>query len=181
MDSKRQSVRQRCIAGMRGLFVAAAVSLLLLLLLPGRAEAQAPRKTPSDGVTYGAWQLLCQPGGCAIVQRTVRAVILFGYNVQGGALVMQVRLPTDAPIGRPVALRMHKSGTLLQMRVTACGKTYCTASAAPAKMNQVIALFSKEPGGTLGYQLAQDLELEVFSLNGFSRALQELRKHPPKK
>jgi invasion protein IalB len=176
MDSKKRSFRRKCIAGMRGFFVLAAVAMPLL---SGQAMAQAPGQQKPAG--YGAWELVCQEQGCAIAHRTVRAVIIFGYNASDGALVMQVRLPADAPVGRPVAIRMHKSGTILQMRVTDCGKTFCTASAAPSKMDQVTALFEKEAGGTLGYQLAQDMELEVFSLNGFPRALEELRKHPAKK
>ncbi len=67
------------------------------------------------------------------------------------------------------------------MRVTSCEKTFYVASAAPDKMDQVIALFAKEDGLTLGYQLAQQMQLEVFSLAGFPRALEELRKNAPKK
>ena len=39
---------------------------------------------------------------------------------------------------------------------------------------------SKETSGTLGYQLGQQMQLEVFSLKGFNKAIAELRKRAPK-
>lgn len=171
--------------GLRGLLLAAAFPLLL----GGQAFAQAQKpavETPGlKRQGFGRWNLICQGSKCAIATHAVRAAIVFGFNASDGALVMQVRLPTDAPEGRPVALRLHKSGTVLNLRVNGCQKTYCAAAAAVGKTEQVVALFSKEASGTLGYQLAQDMQLEVFSLNGFVKAMEELRKikskAPPKK
>lgn len=178
MDTKTHGFHQARRAGMRRLIAGTA---LALLALAGPAAAQAPGQAPGKTVAYGSWELVCQTQGCAIAQRSVRAVIIFGFNTSNGELVMQVRLPPDAPQGRPVAIRTHKSGTTLHLRVTGCEKTFCVASAAPDKLDQVIALFAKEDGGTLGYQLAQQMQLEVFSLSGFPRALEELRKTAPKK
>jgi invasion protein IalB len=181
MDIKTHGFHQARGAGMRRLIAGTALALWALTAPAGPAAAQAAAQAPGKTVAYGVWELVCQTQGCAIAQRSVRAVMIFGFNTSNGILVMQVRLPTDAPQGRPVAIRTHKSGTMLHMRVTSCEKTFCVASAAPDKMDQVIALFSKEDGLTLGYQLAQQMQLEVFSLAGFPRALEELRKSAPKK
>jgi len=178
MDTKTHGFHQARGAGIRRLIAGTA---LALLALAGPAAAQAPAQAPGKTIAFGSWELVCQTQGCAIAQRSVRAVILYGFNTSTGVLVMQVRLPPDAPEGRPVAIRTHKTGTMLHLRVTGCEKTFCVASAAPDKMDQVIALFAKEDGVTLGYQLAQQMQLEVFSLAGFPRALEELRKHAPKK
>jgi invasion protein IalB len=164
--------------GLRGFLLAAA--LPLLLAGPAVAQAQKPAvgAQPTKRGSYGAWDLLCQGQTCAIAHRTVRAVLVFGNSSDGG-MAMEIRLPTDAPQGRPVAMRLHKSGTVLNLRVNDCFPTFCRALAAGSKTEQVIELFSKEPGGTLGYQLAQDMQLEVFSLNGFTKAIEELRKLKP--
>jgi invasion protein IalB len=163
--------------GWRGVLLAAAVPLLLA----GQAFAQAQKPAaaaPTKRGSFGEWDLLCQGQTCAIAHRAVRAVIVFG-NSSDGSMAMEIRLPTDAPQGRPVALRLHKSGTVLNLRVNDCFPTFCRALAAGGKTDEVIALFSKEPSGTLGYQLAQDMQLEVFSLNGFAKAVEELRKLKP--
>ena len=180
MDRETKMERRMRRIGLRGALLAAA----LPLLLGGQAFAQAQKPavdTPGlkrQGI--GQWNLICQGPNCAIATHAVRAAIVFGFNAGDGALAMQVRLPTDAPQGRPVALRLHKSGAVLNLRVTDCQKTFCTAAAAIGKTEQVIDLFSKEAGGTVGYQLAQDMQLEVFSLNGFVKAMEELRKTKPK-
>ena len=158
---------------------------LLLALIPGDVAAQdKPAQVPNVGpgverTTYGNWHLLCNGPNCAIATNAVRGVLVFGFNSSNGSMVMQVRLPTESPEGRPVAIRLHKSGTLLQLRVGACDQTYCAASAAADKTGQVVDLFAKEASGTLGYQLAQQMQLEVFSLNGFGKAIAELRKRQP--
>ena len=54
------------------------------------------------------------------------------------------------------------------------------ASGAADKTEQVIQVMSKETSGTLGYQLGQQMQLEVFSLKGFNKAIAELRKRAPK-
>ena len=164
--------------GLRAVLLAAA----LPVLLGGQAFAQAQKPAagaqPTKRGSYGEWDLLCQGQTCAIAHRAVRAVMVFG-NSSDGSMAMEIRLPTDAPKGRPVALRLHKSGTVLNLRVNDCFPTFCRALAAGGKTGQVIELFSKEPSGTLGYQLAQDMQLEVFSLNGFVKAVEELRKIKP--
>ena len=158
---------------------------LAVALVPGDVAAQSkPAQVPNVGsgvkrTTFGNWHLLCNGPNCAIATNAVRGVLVFGFNSSDGSLVMQVRLPTDSPEGRPVAIRLHKSGTLLQLRVGACDQSYCAASAASNKTGQVVDLFTKEASGTLGYQLAQQMQLEVFSLNGFSKAMAELRKRQP--
>jgi len=78
-----------------------------------------------------------------------------------------------------MAIRLHKSGALLQLRVGGCTKAYCTAAAAADKTEQVIQIMSKEASGTIGYQLGQQMQLEVFSLKGFNKAIAELRKRKP--
>jgi invasion protein IalB len=164
--------------GARGFLLA--VALPLLLAGQAAAQAQKPAADAPAGkrAAYGEWDLLCQGSTCAIAHRAVRAVMVFGTSSDGG-MAMEIRLPTDAPQGRPVALRLHKSGTVLNLRVNDCFPTFCRALAAGGKTDQVIDLFSKEPSGTLGYQLAQDMQLEVFSLNGFVKAVEELRKIKP--
>lgn len=180
MDRETKMERRMRRTGLRGVLLAAA----LPLLLGGQVFAQAQKPAvDTPGLKrqgFGQWNLVCQGPNCAIATHAVRAAIVFGYNAGDGALAMQVRLPTDAPQGRPVALRLHKSGAVLNLRVTDCQKTFCTAAAAIGKTEQVIDLFSKEAGGTVGYQLAQDMQLEVFSLNGFVKAMEELRKTKPK-
>ena len=110
----------------------------------------------------------------------MRGVILFGYNASDGSMVMQVRLPPEAPQGRPVAIRLHKSGSVLQLRVGGCQQTFCTAAAAADKTQQVVQLMAKEASGTLGYQLGQQMQIEVFSMVGFTKAYAELLKRKPK-
>jgi invasion protein IalB len=134
--------------GWRGALLAAAVPLLLA----GQAFAQAQKPAAAAATkrgSFGEWDLLCQGQTCAIAHRAVRAVIVFG-NSSDGSMAMEIRLPTDAPQGRPVALRLHKSGTVLNLRVNDCFPTFCRALAAGGKTDEVIALFSQEPSGTLG-------------------------------
>jgi invasion protein IalB len=165
-------------AGTRALLGAAA---LTLLLSPVGAQAQAPNTGAGvKKTTYDNWHLLCQGASCAAATNATRAVVLFGYNTKDKNLVMQLRLPTDAPAGRPVAIRLHGTGALLQLRVSGCTKTYCTAAAAADKTEQVIKILAKESSGTVGYQLGQQMQLEVFSLKGFTKAISELRKRKPK-
>ena len=184
MDRITDKTSQPRMAGRRGLFYAAAV-LSLLLLSPLEAAAQGkPAQAPNTGpdvkrTTFDSWHLLCQGQSCAVATNAVRGVLVFGYNASDGSLVMQVRLPTDSPEGRPMAIRLHGSGALLQLRVGGCEKTYCTAAAAADKTEQVIQLLSKESSGTIGYQLGQQMQLEVFSLKGFTKAMAELRKRKP--
>ncbi len=165
-------------AARRGVLLAAALPLFLGGQALAQAQKPAAEAQPVKRGTYGAWDLLCQGQTCAIASRAVRAVLVFG-NSSDGKLAMEIRLPTDAPQGRPVAMRLHKSGTVLNLRVNDCFPTFCRALAAGGKTDQVIEIFSKEPGGTLGYQMAQDMQLEVFSLNGFPKAVEELRKIKP--
>jgi invasion protein IalB len=163
-------------AGTRALLGAAALTLLL-----SPVGAQAPNTEPGvKRTTFDGWQLLCKNQSCAATTTAVRAVIVFGYAASDKTMVMQVRLPTDAPEGRPVAIRLHKSGTVLQLRVGNCSKVYCLAAAAADKIDQVIEVLGKETSGTLGYQLGQQMQLEVFSLKGFTKAISELRKRKPK-
>ena len=158
--------------------IATAAILPLLLCIP--AHAQKPAEPPlGKRASYGQWDLLCQGETCAVAHRAVRAVLVFGNSSQG-TMAMEIRLPTDAPQGRPVAMRLHKSGAVLNLRVNDCFKTFCRALAAGGKTDQVVSLFSKEASGTLGYQVGQDMQLEVFSLNGFAKAIDELRKIQPK-
>ena len=169
--------------GCRAFLCAAAA--LSLLLAPGVATAQnKPAQAPNTGpgvkrTTFDRWHLLCKGNSCAIATTAVRGVIVFGYNASDGKMVMQVRLPTDAPEGRPVGIRLHKSGSVLQLRVNGCQKTFCAAPAAADKTQQVVQLLSKESSGTLGYQLGQSMQIEVFSLVGFNKAYGELLKHKP--
>jgi len=184
MDRIRNEKGWPRLPGQRRLLLAAAA--ISVLLLPIQAFAQGkPAQAPNTGpevkrTTYDRWHLLCNTKSCAVATTAVRGVILFGYNASDGALVMQVRLPPQAPDGRPVGIRLHKSGTVLQLRVSGCQKTFCAAAAARDKTEQVIQLFSKEVSGTLGYQLGQQMQIEVFSLAGFNKALSELRKRAPK-
>jgi invasion protein IalB len=165
-------------AGRRAALGAAAA--LALLAAPVAANAQQQAAPPVKRTAFDNWYVQCRGNTCAAATQATRAVVLFGYNVKDGSLVMQVRLPTDAPAGRPMAIRLHKSGALLHFSVNACAKTYCLAAAAPDKTEKIIQLLSKEPSGTLGYQLGQQLQLEVFSLKGFTKAITELRKHKPR-
>jgi len=162
--------------------VLGAAAALALLLSPVAAGAQ--NKAPSKGAkvtetTFDNWRLICNGSSCAAVTRGVRAIIVFGYNAADGKMVMQIRLPTDAPERRPLAIRLHKSGMLLQLSVGGCNKKYCTAAGAPSKTEQVVAVMSKEQSGTIGYQLGQQMQLEVFSLKGFNKTIAELRKRKP--
>lgn len=174
---------RRRAAGLRALAGAIAVASLLFAPVAATAQqkpAQAPKAGPGvKRTTFDRWHLLCQGQSCAIATNAVRGVIIFGYNASDGSLVMQVRLPTDAPEGRPIAIRLHKSGTVLQLRVSTCQKTFCAAAAARDKTTQVVALLTKETSGTLGYQLGQTMQLEVFSLVGFNKAYSELLKRKP--
>jgi invasion protein IalB len=183
MQSTESSQRRRRAAGFRALFGAAAA--FSLLLTPGAATAQqkpaqAPKTAPGvKRTTFDRWHLLCQGKSCAIATTAVRGVIVLGYNASDGKMVMQVRLPTAAPEGRPVAIRLHKSGSVLQLRVNGCQKTFCAAPAAADKTQQVVKMLAKETSGTLGYQLGQDMQIEVFSLVGFNKAYSELLKRRP--
>lgn len=183
MDRIRTDMSRTRAAG-RGIALGAAAALALLLSpVAAVAQDKAPPNT-GPGVkrtTFDNWSLLCQGNNCAAATNAVRAVIVFGYNLADGSLVMQIRLPTDAPEGRPLAIRMHNSGALLQLRVSGCTERYCTAAGAADKTEQVIQVMSKETSGTVGYQLAQQMQLEVFSLKGFNKAIAELRKRKPAK
>jgi len=181
MKRNRTDKSQAGAAGRRAIFGAAAALALLLSPVAAVAQNKAPPPT-GPGVkrtTYDNWHLLCQGSSCAAATTAVRAVIVYGYNVSDGSLVMQIRLPTDAPEGRPMAIRLNTSGSLLQLRVGGCTQTYCTAAAAADKTEQVIKLMSKESSGIIGYQLGQMMQLEVFSLKGFTKAISELRKRKP--
>lgn len=184
MERTKTTMRRLRATGFCGLLCAAAA--VSLLMTPVVASAQnKPANAPNTGpavkrTTFDRWHLLCQGTSCAIATNAVRGVLLFGYNASDGKMVMQVRLPTEAPQGRPVAVRLHKSGSVLQLRVGGCQKTFCTAAAAADKTQQVVKILSKEASGTLGYQLAQQMQLEVFSLVGFNKAYAELLKRRPK-
>jgi invasion protein IalB len=181
MNRIRTNKSQACAMGRRAVLgVAAALTLLLSPVAASAQDKALPNAGPGvKQTTYDSWHLLCQGTSCAAATNAVRAVILYGYNVSDGTLVMQIRLPTDAAEGRPMAIRLHTSGALLQLRVGGCAKSYCIAAAATDKTEQVIKIMSKETSGTLGYQLGQQMQLEVFSLKGFNKAIAELRKHKP--
>jgi len=155
----------------------AVVSLAGLALAPQHASAQGAAKPKSTA--YGQWRLICKEKACAAAHRGTRAVLIFGYNAKDGQLVMQVRLPPDAAENKPMVLRLHKSGALLHLHVDGCGQAYCTAVAAAGRTGQVINLFKKEVSGSMAYQLGQQLQIEVFSLRGFSKAMDELAKRKP--
>jgi len=160
---------------------AAALALLLSPVAAGAQTTEPPHTGPGvKRTTYDAWSLLCQGNNCAAATNALRAVIVFGYNLSDGKLVLQIRVPKDAPEGRPLAIRLHNSGALLQLRVSGCNDRWCTAAGAADKTEQVIQVMSKETSGTLGYQLGQQMQLEVFSLKGFNKAIAELRKRAPK-
>ena len=184
MEWTRSTTRWCRATGFRSLL--GAVAAVSLLLMPVGASAQnKPAQAPNAGpgvkrTTFDRWHLLCQSASCAIATNAVRGVILFGYNASDGSMVMQVRLPPEAPQGRPVAIRLHKSGSVLQLRVGGCQKTFCTAAAASGKTQQVVQLMAKEASGTLGYQLGQQMQIEVFSMIGFTKAYAELLKRKPK-
>ena len=168
--------------------VCAAV-LFLVALSPIEAVGQQPPagQTPSQSTpavktkAFGKWNIYCRDQKCALAQHTQRAIMVFGFNASDGALVMQVRVPPDAPVNRPLAIRLHKSGALLHLRVTKCSNQLCVASAIPKKTQQVIDLFSKENSGTLAYQLAQTMMIEDFTLKNFNKAIAELQKNRPPK
>ena len=141
----------------------------------GVAQGQAKQKS----IAFEQWRLICRNAACAIAHQGVRTVVIFGFNKSDGKLVMQVRVPPEASENRPMALRLHKSGTLLHLRVDSCRKEFCSAAAAADRTRQVIDLFSKESSGTVAYQLGQQLQIEVFSLRGFSKAMAELAKRKP--
>jgi len=155
----------------------AIVALAGLALTPQSASAQGGASTKSKA--FNQWRLLCREKACAAAHRGTRAVLIFGYNTSDGKLVMQVRLPPDSAENKPMVLRLHKSGALLHLNVDACGKAYCTAAAAAGRTSQVIKMFKKEVSGSMAYQLGQQLQIEVFSLRGFAKALDELAKHKP--
>lgn len=157
--------------------VVAVAALAGLAFAPHQASAQEAVKPKSTA--YGQWRLICKDKACAAAHRGTRAVLIFGYNAADGKLVMQVRLPPDAAENRPMVLRLHKSGALLHMHVDGCGQAYCTAIAAAGRTGQVINLFKKEVSGSMAYQLGQQLQIEVFSLRGFSKAMDELAKRRP--
>ena len=168
---------------------ACAAMLFLVALFPVEAEGQTPpqgQATPQSvpavkTKAFGKWNIYCRNKKCALAQHTQRAIMVFGFNASDGALVMQVRVPPDAPVNRPLALRLHKSGALLHLRVNSCNNQLCVASAVPKKTKQVIDLFSKESSGTLAYQLAQTMMIEDFTLKNFSKAIAELQKSRPPK
>ena len=141
------------------------------------AQSQPAVKTKS----FGKWNIYCRDKKCALAQHTKKAILVFGFNATDGALVMQVRVPAEAPENRPMAIRLHKSGALLHLRIDTCAGGLCVASTAPKKTDQVIKLFSKENSGTVAYQLAQTLMIEDFTLKNFNRAIAELKKIGPKK
>ncbi len=159
----------------RGVGVAI-VALAGLVLTPHSVSAQG---VPAKSKAFNQWRLICKDKACAAAHRGTRAVLIFGYNSSDGKLVMQVRLPPEAPENKPMVLRLHKSGALLHLRVDACGKAYCTAAAAADRTSQVANLFKKEVSGSMAYQLGQQLQIEVFSLRGFSKAMAELAKRKP--
>ncbi len=154
----------------------AVVALAGLALTPQSASAQG---ATTQSKAFNQWRLICQNKACAAAHRGTRAVLIFGYNASDGKLVMQVRLPPEASENKPMVLRLHKSGALLHLRVDACGKAYCTAAAAADRTSQVANLFKKEVSGSMAYQLGQQLQIEVFSLRGFSKAMAELAKRKP--
>ena len=129
---------------------ACAAMLLLVAFFPIEAvgqtppEGQAPAQSAPAVKTkaFGKWNIYCRDQKCALAQHTQRAIMVFGFNASDGALVMQVRVPPDAPVNRPLAIRLHKSGALLHLRVTKCSNQLCVASAVPKKTKQVIDLFS---------------------------------------
>ena len=151
----------------------------LVAVTPQTVPAQQGK--PEAGKVFKYWRLICQDGNCAIAHRMVRAVMLFGYNAADGSLALQVRVPPDAPVNRPMALRLHKSGALLHLQVETCRRQHCVASAARDRVQTVIDVFAKENAGTLAYQLGQQLQMEVFSLRGFNDAIKELQTRAPKR
>lgn len=155
----------------------AVIALTGLALAPQSALAQGGVSTKSKA--FNQWRLICKDKACAAAHRGTRAVLIFGYNASDGKLVMQVRLPPEAAENRPMVLRLHKSGALLHLRVDACGQAYCTAVAAADRTPQVIKMFKKEVSGSMAYQLGQQLQIEVFSLRGLAKALDELAKRKP--
>ena len=155
----------------------AVVALAALAMTPQSASAQGGTSTKSKA--FNQWRLICKDKACAAAHRGTRAVLIFGYNASDGKLVMQVRLPPESAENKPMVLRLHKSGALLHLRVDACGKAYCTAAAAADRTTQVANLFKKEVSGSMAYQLGQQLQIEVFSLRGFSKAMDELAKNKP--
>lgn len=157
--------------------VVAVMAFVGLALAPQSAFSQGAAKSKSTA--YGQWRLLCQKKACAVIHRGTRAVLVFGYNTSDGKLVMQVRLPPDAAENKPMVLRLHKSGALLHLQVGGCSQAYCTAVAAADRTSQVIQIFKKEAGGSMAYQLGQQLQIEVFSLRGFDKAIAELAKRKP--
>jgi invasion protein IalB len=174
--SRARATGRRVVLG-----AAAALALLLTPVVAGAQDKQPPHTGPGvKRTTYDNWSLLCQGNNCAAATNAVRAVIVFGYNLTDGKLVMQIRVPKDAPDGRPLAIRLHTSGALLQLRVGGCNERYCTAAGAADKTEQVIQVMSKESSATVGYQLGQQMQIEVFSLKGFNKAIAELRKRAPK-
>lgn len=174
MDSSPKIRRIVSIFG--GGAVLAVMALIGLALAPQSASAQG---ASTKSKAFNQWRLICREKACAAAHRGTRAVLIFGYNTSDGKLVMQVRLPPDAAENKPMVLRLHKSGALLHLRVDACGKAYCTAAAAADRTSQVIKLFKKEASGSMAYQLGQQLQIEVFSLRGFSKAMAELGKRKP--
>ena len=69
----------------------------------------------------------------------------------------------------------HTTGQLQQLFRRSAG----AAVAAAGRTGQVINLFKKEVSGSMAYQLGQQLQIEVFSLRGFSKAMDELAKRKP--
>lgn len=177
MKSTGCSQRRRRASGLHAAVGAAAA--LSLLLTPGAATAQKTNPEVKR-TTFDRWEMLCPANACGILTRAVRGMLIVGFSNQTNDVLFQVRLPAEAAEQGPVALRLHKSGTVLHMRVNKCLKEYCIANSPPAKLPEVLKVFSKESSGTLGYEFGQTLQLEVFSLAGFNRAYSELMKHRPK-
>ena len=166
-------------ARIASLLIAGATALVIAMLpIHGKAQTQPPSPSPptAKAKTFGQWSLYCRQKNCAIAHRTKAAIIIFGFNKSDGALVMQVRVPKDSPENRPMAVRLHKSGALLHLRVSTCNIKFCVASAKPDKTLQAIKYFAKENSGTLAFQMAQTMMIEDFSLTGFNKAIAALRK-----
>ncbi len=172
------SPKTRRTASRVGLGTLAAIAALVGLAATSQS-AFAQGAAGSKPAGYNEWRLLCREEACAAAHRGTRAVILFGYNRSDGKMVMEVRLPPDAAENRPMALRLHRSGAIMHLRVDSCNQAYCRAAAAADRTAQVIDLLKKEKGGSMAYQLGQQLQIEVFSLSGFAKTMDELAKRKP--
>jgi len=131
--------------------------------------ATAPQK-------YKEWTVQCMAESACIAHLDRAGVqILVGRTKANMPVRMAFRIPASAKTGQPVALRLN-DGWQAGLRTGKCMKAFCEVGVAEKATDIAIAALSRNTGGLIAYQVKDRILLVAFPLDGFSEALNQVKK-----